>query len=119
VHPLEGGAFRLKFRRDRRSGMKIESPLVFYPRYGWETLKKAWGYFRIYRRLNAMLKETLEASDRWTYSDIAIAAPRQDEFEQLSLYHATAGGEAALARKRRDDAIRAGHPTEAQPILAK
>src|SRR5205807_1985764 len=29
VHPLEGGAFRLKFRRDRRSGMKIENPLVF------------------------------------------------------------------------------------------
>ena len=25
VHPLEGGAFRLKFRRDRRHGMKLES----------------------------------------------------------------------------------------------
>ena len=33
VHPLEGGAFRLKFRRDRRHGMRIESPFVFYPRY--------------------------------------------------------------------------------------
>src|SRR5579871_1980544 len=29
VHPLEGGAFRLKFRRDRRSGLAIESPFVF------------------------------------------------------------------------------------------
>ena len=28
VHPLEGGAFRLKFRRDRRSGMKLENPLL-------------------------------------------------------------------------------------------
>src|SRR6201994_4385062 len=27
VHPLEGGAFRLKFRRDRRSGMQLEHPL--------------------------------------------------------------------------------------------
>ncbi len=33
VHPLEGGAFRLKFRRDRRHGMPIESRFVFYPRY--------------------------------------------------------------------------------------
>ena len=33
VHPLEGGAFRLKYRRDRRSGLPLESPLVFYPRY--------------------------------------------------------------------------------------
>ena len=127
VHPLEGGAFRLKFRRDRRSGMKIESPLLFYPRYAWETLKKVRGYLRIYRQLNVILKETLAAPDRWTYSDIAIAPPKEDEFE-LSLYHATAGGEAALARKRRDDAIRTGHPAESlyasasdisQPVPAK
>jgi hypothetical protein len=37
VHPLEGGIFRLKFRRDRRHGMKRESPFVFYPAYVWET----------------------------------------------------------------------------------
>jgi hypothetical protein len=108
--------------------MKIESPLVFYPRYGWETLKKVRGYLRAYRELNAILKETLAAPDRWTYSDIAIAPPKEDEFERLSLYHATAGGEAALARKRRDDAIRAGHLAEVpdaraneivQPVPAK
>ena len=33
VHPLEGGAFRLKYRRDRRHGLPLESPFVFYPRY--------------------------------------------------------------------------------------
>ena len=51
----------------------------------------------------------LAAPDRWTYTDLAIAPPAADEFEALDLYHATRGGEAALARKRRDDAIRAGH----------
>src|SRR5262249_1242533 len=30
VHPLEGGAFRLKFRRDRRFGMQRENAAVFY-----------------------------------------------------------------------------------------
>jgi hypothetical protein len=48
-----------------------------------------------------MLEEALAAPDRWTYSDIAIAPPQQDEFEQLSLYHKTTAGEAALARKAR------------------
>ena len=117
VHPLEGGAFRLKFRRDRRFGEKIESPLIFYPRYGWETLKKVWGYLRVYRQLRAVLNEALAAPDRWTYTDIAIAPPQQDEFERLSLYHETTGGEAALARKRRDDAIRVGGHAD-QPALA-
>ena len=55
-----------------------------------------------------MLKAALAAPDRWTYSDLAIAPPRADEFEALDLYHATTGGEAALARKYRGDAIRAG-----------
>ena len=49
-----------------------------------------------YRKI---LKQALEAPDRWTYSDIAIEPPKEDEFEQLSLYHATSGGEAALKRK--------------------
>jgi hypothetical protein len=118
VHPLEGGAFRLKFRRDRRFGAKIESPLIFYPRYGWETLKKVWGYLRVYRELRAVLNETLAAPDRWAYTDIAIAPPQQDEFERLSLYHETTGGEAALARKRRDDAIRSSGHADQPAIVA-
>jgi hypothetical protein len=55
-----------------------------------------------------MMKEVLSAPDRWTYTDLAIAPPRADEFETLDLHHATSAVEAALARKRRDDAIRAG-----------
>jgi hypothetical protein len=106
VHPLEGGAFRLKFRRDRRHGMKRESPFVFYPRYGFESVRKLWGYWRVYRQFKGMLDEALKSPERWAYTDLAITAPKDDEFEALSLYHETSGGEAALARKRRDDAIR-------------
>jgi hypothetical protein len=108
VHPLEGGALRLKFRRDRRHGMPRESMFVFYPRYGVETLLKMWRYWRVYRRCKAILDEVLAAPDRWTYTDLAIEPPKADEYEALELYHATAGGEAALARKHRDDAIREG-----------
>ena len=38
---------------------------------------------------------------------------RSDEFEQLSLYHATTGGEAALARKKLGDDIRGSVPAAA------
>jgi len=106
VHPLEGGALRRKFRRDRRLGLPRENPLLFYPRYAGETLIKMWRYWRVYKRFKSMLDEALAAPDRWTYSDLAIAPPQADEFDALDLYHATSGGEAALARKRRDDAIR-------------
>jgi hypothetical protein len=80
---------------------------VFYPRYLLETARKARIYWSVYRRFKAILEEVEAAHDRWTYSDLAIAPPQRDEFEALDLYHATMGGEAALARMRRDDAIRA------------
>ena len=108
VHPLEGGALRQKFRRDRRHGLPRENPVLFYPRYVGETVVKAWRYWRVYRRFKAMLDEALAVPDRWTYSDLAIAPPQADEFEALDLYHATSGGEAALERMRRGDAVRAG-----------
>jgi hypothetical protein len=117
VHPLEGGALRLKFRRDRRHGMPLENPIAFKARLVAETAAKAWGYLRIFLRARAMLKAALAAPDRWTYSDLAITPPRENEFEALDLYHATTGGEAALARKYRDDAIRARPAVVAgQPI---
>jgi Radical SAM superfamily len=106
VHPLEGGAFRRKSRRERRYGQPAESPLVFYPRGLRDILVKARGYWSVYRRSRAMLKAVLAAPDRWTYTDLSIAPPQPDEFDNLDLYHATSGGEAALARKRRDDALR-------------
>jgi hypothetical protein len=106
VHPLEGGAFRRKCRRDRRCGLPIESMWRFYPRQFVEIARKLWCYWRLYRRWQAVLKEVLAAPDRWTYSDIAIAS-QENEVDTLDLYHATSGGEAALARQRRHDSIRA------------
>ena len=106
VHPLEGGAFRLKSRRDRRRSLPLESPFVFYPRYGYEVVSKAWKYWRFFVNTRRILNEVLAAPDRTTYTDLAIEPPRDDEFEQLSLYHATSGGEAALVRKALGDSIR-------------
>jgi hypothetical protein len=106
VHPLEGGAFRRKFRRDRRHGLPLENPLVFYPRKVGEILVKVWRYWSVYREARAIYQQVMAAPDRLTYSDLAIAPPLPDELETLDLYHATTGGEAALARKRRDDALR-------------
>jgi Radical SAM superfamily len=114
VHPLEGGALRLKFRRDRRHALPRENPLLFYPRYVGETLFKAWNYWLVYRRFKSMLDDALAAPDRWTYSDLAITPPGADEFETLDLYQATSGGVAALARMRRDEAIRSGSRRAAQ-----
>ena len=108
LHPLEGGAIRLKYRNDRRPGMAIESPLEFYPRLAVESWRKIVGYSKTIWAFRQVAKEVREAPDRATYMDPAITPERNEDFEDLALYHATSGGESALARKRRDEIIRKG-----------
>jgi hypothetical protein len=118
IHPLEGGLLRMKHRRDRRRGLPLENPLTFYSRFVWETLVKMRGYWSVYRQINAMKRAAWNAPDRASYMDIAIQPLRENELESLDLYHATAGGEAALERKRRSDALRT-HADEAAHVAAE
>ncbi len=39
AHPFQCGAFRKKVRRQRRHGMPLENPLLFYPRRAWEIVR--------------------------------------------------------------------------------
>jgi hypothetical protein len=115
VHPLEGGVFRMKSRRDRRSGLPVESPLAFYPRYWAESLYKVVGYLAAMRKHYKVLKEILGSPRRWDYTDVAIAPALESEVETLQLFNATTGGGTAVARKRRADAIRAGFAANTLP----
>ena len=106
LHPLEGGLFRLKYRRDRRKGMPVENPLVFYPKYAWEIASKIgqygsmiWGSYKLLRRVE---RDPNSAS----YTDLAITPPAADEMETLAMFQETSGGEAAVAKKRREDELR-------------
>ena len=117
VHPLEGGALRRKVRRDRRPGLPRESLWRFYPRYVADTAAKLLGYARLIREFRAIRASVMAAPDRWTYMDAAIAPPDEDDDSAISLYHATNGGEAALARQRRQDEIRAHAPHSAAPVV--
>jgi hypothetical protein len=107
LHPLEGGFFRLKRRTDRRPGMPIESPLVFYPQYAVEILTKLYRYGVMILRFRKIYRKVTRDPNRTSFTDVATARPRDDELETLALYRDTAGGEAAVARKRQADELRA------------
>ena len=115
VHPLEGGAFRLKFRRDRRHGMQMESRFVFYPRYAAEMVVKAWRYLAVYRRAMRTLRQVLRAPDRWSYTrprHRAAAGGRTRHAGPLPGDQRRRGGGGACAARRggaRPDAERADH----------
>ncbi len=119
LHPLEGGMIRLKFRRDRRSSLPIESPFVFYPKLVRDGVRKLLGYWSTYRQFRSILKEVKADPNKASYMDVALTPLRENENEALDLFHATRGGEAALGRKRRDDAIRTQTAREAASVAAE
>jgi hypothetical protein len=73
VHPLQGGYFRRKLRRQRRAGLPRENPLVFYPRRVGEVfathIKLAAFYLYLHR-----IRRRVER-DPSPYADLALAPP--------------------------------------------
>ena len=105
VHPLQGGILRRKYRLDRRPGMPIEPALVFYPKFAWQSAVKAWRYWRGFRQEKALLKRILNDPNRYDYSDLATRPLAHNELESLDLFHETRGGEEAVAKQHRQDAL--------------
>ena len=100
VHPLEGGLFRRKHRRDRRPSMPREHWAVFYPRYGFETARKLVQYGWLVSRAYRAYREVSRDPDRAAYRDIAITPASETEFETLHLFTDTSGGAEAVKRSR-------------------
>jgi pyruvate-formate lyase-activating enzyme len=73
VAKLEGGYIRIKRRRQRRSGLPIEHPLIFYPRYLAHVARVQFGLFSTYFRLHAILRQIMRDPARFDYRDNAIA----------------------------------------------
>ena len=121
VHPLEGGAFRLKFRRDRRHGHAAREPVRLLSALRRRDARQGCGATG--RSTGNARRSSTRCWRRPIAGPTATSRSRRrkaDEFEALDLYHATSGGEAALARKHRDDAIRDGAPpVAARPAAAQ
>ncbi|MBN9671055.1 B12-binding domain-containing radical SAM protein [Roseibium aggregatum] len=106
VHPLEGGYFRLKFRKDRRSGLPVEHPLAFYPRYFWEIAAKHWAYVSSTWRVYRIYKKVKASPDRKAYTDIAIAPMTEASEQDLAMIRETRGGTEAVAKGVRNAALK-------------
>jgi len=89
IHPLEGGFFRRKDRRNRRSGMPLENPLIFYPKYAFETLMKQGRWIWLYLRLRIIYKRVARDPKRFEYTDLALE-PVSDHEEEREMFQTVA-----------------------------
>ncbi len=107
IHPLEGGFLRMKHRRDRRSGLKRESPLMFYPKFLMQLLGKQMKWAYLYLRLYRMYMRLRKDPARTEYMDLAITPVTDDEVETREMFQ-TQEARNYVVKIRRVEKVRRG-----------
>jgi len=100
VHPLDGGILRRKHRRERRRGLPLESPFVFYPRYLWEILHKHARFLAMFIRYQRAYRRVMSGAAKASAADIAMQPARADELDELELFKVTVAAKAAADKTK-------------------
>ncbi len=95
IHPLEGGYLRRKVRTDRRPGLPVENPLLFYPKYVAEVVTKHIGLARIVWRMAKVRWEIKRDPNARSYMDTALTPVTDDDLETLEMFSVTASAKGA------------------------
>ena len=110
VHPLQGGVFRLKYRRDRRSTLPIEPVWSFYPKYLWEIASKHARIARHWFWLDRVRKHVKREQRVSPYTDLALTAVTDDETESFDLFTHNEAARGEVVRTRKIAALTHNHP---------
>jgi radical SAM superfamily enzyme YgiQ (UPF0313 family) len=75
VHPLQFGFFRRKVRTQRRHGMPIVNPLIFYPWRAFDVARTAWRWYSLVRRYRKIMLRVKNDPAAANYMDGALTPP--------------------------------------------
>ncbi len=95
IHPLQGGYLRRKVRGDRRSGLPIEHPLVFYPKFAFDLVAKHVALLRLIWRAGLVRRAIKRDPSAAAYRDQALTPVTAAELDDLELFTVTASARAA------------------------
>jgi pyruvate-formate lyase-activating enzyme len=81
VHPLQFGLVRRKIRIQRRYGLPVENPLIFYPRWGFEALQAGLRWVLLFRRYYKIMRRVMADPAGESYTDHALRRTHEaDDF---------------------------------------
>jgi radical SAM superfamily enzyme YgiQ (UPF0313 family) len=83
VHPLQYGYVRRKVRTQRRQGMPIVNPIVFYPWRAFDFTVVALGWLRLFLRYRKIMKRVIATPDAASYMDDALRPTAPDTADHL------------------------------------
>ena len=101
VHPLQWGIFRIKYRHDRRAGLPLESPFVFYGRYAADIARKLVLVAKRWRHLKRIVRKVEADPHAKLYKDEALTPVIDEDAEHMELYTQNEAARTAVERERR------------------
>jgi len=101
VHPLQWGIFRIKYRHDRRAGLPLESPFVFYGRYAADIARKVVLVAKRWRHLKRIVRKVEADPHAKLYKDEALTPVVDEDAEHMELYTQNEAARTAVERERR------------------
>ena len=101
IHPLEGGYLRRKVRRDRRPGLKIENPLVFYPKYVFDLIAKHIAIASVVWKMSAVRRAIKRDPRAREYMDEALTPVTDADLDDLEMFNVTTSARAAADKAKR------------------
>jgi len=96
-----------KDRRDRRPGLAIENPLIFYPRYWLDIAYKHFHLAGMIVRYGLIRRRLKKDPNAKAYTDLALTPVIEDEFDALEMFAVSDAARAAVEKKRWQDDQRA------------
>jgi radical SAM superfamily enzyme YgiQ (UPF0313 family) len=103
IHPLQGGYLRRKYRRDRRAPLPLENPLLFYPRYVTDLVRKHLKMAGLVWRYSRVRREIKRDPNRRAYMDQALSPVLDDELETLEMFTSNQAAKAVVEKVRREE----------------
>jgi hypothetical protein len=97
IHPLQTGVLRLMHPSERRPGLPRENPLVFWPRFVWQTLRKNGLIAGRIAHLALVAHRLSRQDGAKQYMDQALTPVTDDDDQSLDLLTKTTGGTSAVA----------------------
>ena len=79
VHPLQFGYVRRKMRTQRRHGMRIRNPLVFYPWRAVDFMTVLLRWLSLARRYRVIMRRVLADPQAHTYTDMALSVTKEGD----------------------------------------
>ena len=100
IHPLEGGYLRRKVRRDRRPGLPLENPLLFYPKYVANLIAKHVKIAGIVWRMARTRRAIKNDPKARFYRDLALTPIADGDLETLEMFQVNDATRAAAAKAK-------------------